>query len=53
MTLKLYEVANFGMLFHMKQIIHFIFMFVYDKNKDMPLWIGSITSYIYTENREY
>ena len=42
MILKLQEVANFGMFFHMMQTIHFSFMFVSDKNKDTTLWIGSI-----------
>ena len=35
MTLKLQEVANFGMLYHVMQIIHFIHVCV-DKNKDTP-----------------
>ena len=42
MTLKFQEVANFGMFFHMICKLFVLFMFVYDKNKDMPLWIGSI-----------
>ena len=42
MTLKLQEEANFGMFFHVMQTINIVFMFVYDKNKDTPLWTGSI-----------
>ena len=39
MTLKLQEVAKFGVLI--------LFMFVYDKNKDTPLWIGCICAILY------
>ena len=41
MILQFQEVVNFGMFFHVMQIIHFIH-FVYDKNKDTPLWIRFI-----------
>ena len=37
MTLKLQEVANLGMFFHVM-----LFMFVYNKNKDTPFCIGCI-----------
>ena len=37
MTFKLQEVANFGWC-----KLFTLFMFVYDKNKDTPLWIGSV-----------
>ena len=36
MTLKLQEVANFEMFFHVMQI-KIVFMFVCNKNKDTPL----------------
>ena len=42
MTLKLQEVANFVMFFHVMQTMFILFMFVYDKNKDTPFSIGSI-----------
>ena len=42
MTLKLQEVANFVMFFHVMQTMFILFMFVYDKNKDAPFSIGSI-----------
>ena len=42
MTLKLQEVANFGMFFPVMQTFNFIHVCQYDKNKDTPFCIGSI-----------
>ena len=43
MTLKLQEVAKFGMLFRAMQTLKF--MFVYNNNKDMPFCIVSIVHF--------
>ena len=54
MTLKLQEVANFGMFFHVMGKLFTLFLFVYNKNKDMPLWIGSIdVQYIFPYSTHY